>query len=221
MPGQFLQGAQVDAGPAAQGEVGVPQCVEVGVQWAVRSLNGVGDARGRQVATEHFGALAIACPRPAPDGLTGRPVAQVGPQQVRQVRRQRLPFCLAVLGVAGGKGDGRLACRQVEVLRGQGCQGGCAEASAAGGGVQVEAIPARQTAEVAVAVLRRVQRAAQLGKLQFSAIMPAVRLDVAALQVRQGGVSHTPIPREPSPDLGSHQWQSLRQFSSQPATSLP
>jgi hypothetical protein len=40
VPGQLLEGAEVDAGPAAASQVGVAQGVEVGVQRAVRALDG-------------------------------------------------------------------------------------------------------------------------------------------------------------------------------------
>ena len=66
VPGQFLQGAQVDPRPTAQRQVGVPQGMEVGAQPAVRPLGHVGDAGGLQVPAQHLGALVVPCPRSAP-----------------------------------------------------------------------------------------------------------------------------------------------------------
>jgi hypothetical protein len=80
VPGQLLKRAQVDAGPAAQGQVGVPQGVEVGVQRAVRPIHGIGDPGGFQVDPEHVGGHAQRRPSPRLDRLAGRPALQVLPQ---------------------------------------------------------------------------------------------------------------------------------------------
>jgi hypothetical protein len=105
--GQLLQGAEVNAGAAAEGQVGVPQRVEVGEQGTVRSLDGVGYAGGFQVITEHLCGLAVAGPGPAPEGLSGGLAGEVVAQQFGHVGGQGLHLGLLALVVPGGEGDGR------------------------------------------------------------------------------------------------------------------
>src|SRR5262245_21047235 len=85
MPGQLLQGPQVDAGPAAQREVGMPQRVKVREQRSIRSRQLIADAGRFQVQAKHLRALAVPRPCPAPNWLPGRLIAEEGTQQVGQV----------------------------------------------------------------------------------------------------------------------------------------
>src|SRR4051794_38194841 len=54
--GQFLKGAQVDAGAAPERQVGMAQRVEVGEQRSVWSFDGVGNASHIEVTSQHLGA---------------------------------------------------------------------------------------------------------------------------------------------------------------------
>ncbi|HEY7314682.1 MAG TPA: hypothetical protein VH643_35365 [Gemmataceae bacterium] len=197
MSGQFLRRPQVHSAAPQQGQVGMPQGVEVSVQRAVRSLDSVGDAGGVEIDPQHFGTFAAACPRPAPDGLSGGPPAQIIAQQFGHLRGDRLHFHLAVLRVPRGQSDSWRLGVEVECLRCQAGEGRRPEPGRARGGIQMEAIRTGQAAKRPIAPRGDRQQTPQLVGRQLAPIVPAVCLDVTAFQMDQRIVAHAAVLHQP------------------------
>jgi hypothetical protein len=198
MAGQFLQGAQVDAGAGAERQIGMPQGVEVGEERAVRSLDGVGDASGVQVDPQHLRSLPILCPRAAPDRLTIWLVAEIVPQQFGHVGGQRLHLQDAALVPPRRQGNGGDLRVQVETLWHQRRQGGGAEPRPASRGVQVETVPSAQAAKGPLTGAGGGQQGAQLVRRQLPPIVAAVHLGVARFQVSHRVVSPAAVLNQPA-----------------------
>jgi hypothetical protein len=99
VPGQLH--CLLERGPAfiQEGDEAVPEGMEIGVQQAVRSLNGVGYTACFQVDAEHFGGITGGTPGAGPNLEPGRPVAEVVLQHLGHIRRQRLHRRSAILGL--------------------------------------------------------------------------------------------------------------------------
>nr|WP_143393761.1 hypothetical protein [Fimbriiglobus ruber] len=115
MPGEFLNGPQIDTVPPQHGQVGVPESVEVRVFRAVRPIHGVGNLHGFEVGPNHLRGSPV--PRPAPNRVVRRLPCQVFAEGVGHVGGKGLYLRPAVLGEPGGQrhdGGGGI---QVEISR--------------------------------------------------------------------------------------------------------
>ncbi|MFO0842090.1 MAG: hypothetical protein U0797_06765 [Gemmataceae bacterium] len=203
VPGQFLQRPKVDPGAPAEGEVAVPQRVEVGVLRAVRPLDGVGDPGRFQVDAEHGGGDAVAGPRPAPDRLVRGLAVEVVAERGGDVGGERLHLRAAVLREPGRERHAGRGAGQVEVGRGQTGQRGGAEAGAGGGQVEEVAVVPGQPPERLRAVAGRREETAELVGGQFAARPPHVHGRVHEGEGFERVRADPPRPHEPAEEAAN------------------
>jgi hypothetical protein len=106
MPRQLHRLLEGSTSGIEQGDVGMPQGVEVGEQRAVGPLDGIGDAGRLKVDPQHLGRVTVGPPRARPNGLLGGPAAKVGAQGLDHVRGQGLDGNAGILRAPCPQGDG-------------------------------------------------------------------------------------------------------------------
>ncbi|MFO0821971.1 MAG: hypothetical protein U0792_02445 [Gemmataceae bacterium] len=198
MSGEFLRRPQIDTVPPQHGQVGVPQCVKVGVFGTVRAFYGVRDADGLKIATEHLGGASVFGPACAPDRCVRGFPRQVGAESGRHVGRERLHLGLPRLVPLRGECDGRRVGVQVEV-------GGCEirqrvrpESGAGGEQIEHEPIFALQPPNRVFARPRGGEQGSEFVGREFAANTANIH---GTIQEREGfeGVGTDPLqPHEPA-----------------------